>query len=370
MWERPSFVLLQESLKDPCNPIGMRMRAAYYLRQEYSDATSDDDADFDSTRIIQQNVVTALCSGLNDVHHGSLMRHEFAYVLGQLRDDRACDTLEAILQAESDCVMVRHECAEALGAIGASRSLPVIRSVMERNEHVPEISETCQLALNVMEWRISGGDPASMPAACACMLNPYSTIDPAPPHPSHADKAISELGDILLNDQVSMFERYRAMFSLRNRGGTDAVLQLCRALTNDTSSALLRHEVAYVLGQLQHPASVEALSESLRRANEHRMVRHESAEALGAIEGRWDDVERILLEFTTDGDIVVRESCLVALDAVDYWRSPQGEFNADDVATAVDNEGFSFSNEEISLTTSFAQHKADRQVVLNHFNVI
>jgi hypothetical protein len=49
MWERPSFHLLKNSLADPSNPIGMRMRAAYYLRQEYSDAAgesnnSDDDA--------------------------------------------------------------------------------------------------------------------------------------------------------------------------------------------------------------------------------------------------------------------------------------------------------------------------------------
>lgn len=362
MWERPTFHLLQESLEDPSNPIGMRMRAAYFLRQLYSDTTAFSASqadDSDDVLLVQQRVIDTLCSGLKDERHGSLMRHEFAYVLGQLRDDRACDTLEAILEAENDCVMVRHECAEALGAIGALRSLPVLRAVFERNQNVPELSQTCQLAMDVMEWRAHGGDPNTMPAACACMLNPYSTIDPAPPHPSHANTPISELGDLLLNHRAAMFERYRAMFSLRNRGGADAVQQLCRVLTQDTSSALLRHEVAYVLGQLQHPASVEALAESLRRTKEHRMVRHESAEALGAIEGRWEDVERILREFTTDDDIVVRESCLVALDAVDYWRTPfQNESDALDVPPI-----------EVPSTTSFAQHKADRLVVLNHFNV-
>jgi deoxyhypusine monooxygenase len=337
----------------------MRMRAAYYLRQEYSDAAGESNNSDDDALIVQQKVIDTLCSGLKEIRHGSLMRHEFAYVLGQLRDDRACDTLETVLEAEDDCVMVRHECAEALGAIGALRSLSVLRTVFERNQNVPEVSETCQLAIDVMEWHTNGGDPTTMPAACACMLNPYSTIDPAPPHPSHADTPIAELGDLLLNDDVPMFERYRAMFSLRNRGGADAVQQLCRALTDDTSSALLRHEVAYVLGQLQHPASVEALAESLRRKQEHRMVRHESAEALGAIEGRWEDVERILLEFTTDDDIVVRESCLVALDAVDYWRAP---FSHERNIIAV-------AREEVPLATTFAQHKADRQVLLNHFNV-
>jgi deoxyhypusine monooxygenase len=362
MGERPSFHLLKGSLADPSNPIGMRMRAAYYLRQEYTDASSGESYFNESnvdTLALQQCVIDTLCFGLKDVRHGPLMRHEFAYVLGQLRDVRACDTLETILEAEDDCVMVRHECAEALGAIGALRSLPLLQSVLKMNLNVPEISETCQLAIDVMEWRINGGDPTTMPAACACMLNPYSTIDPAPPHPSHADTPISELGDLLLNDQIAMFERYRAMFSLRNRGGADAVQQLCRALTHDSSSALLRHEVAYVLGQLQHPVSVEALAESLRRKNEHRMVRHESAEALGAIEGRWEDVERILREFTNDDDIVVRESCLVALDAADYWRAP----------LCNENEILDVITSNSPLATSFAQQKSDRQILLNHFNL-
>ena len=366
MWERPSFDLLQKSLSDPSNPIGMRMRAAYYLRQLYTDLVVTDHSGEEnhidpSPLTTQQHVIHTLCMGLDDVRHGSLMRHEFAYVLGQLRDAESCDTLERILLDENDCIMVRHECAEALGAIGSDRSLPILHSVMEKNIHVPEISETCQLAINVMEWRSNGSDPETQPAACACMLNPYSTTDPAPPHPSHADTPILELGSILLDNDQTMFERYRAMFSLRNRGGSDAVVQLCRALTDDTSSALLRHEVAYVLGQMQHPSSVEALEISLRRTIEHPMVRHESAEALGAIDGRWDDVERILIEFTKDHDIVVRESCLVALDAADYWRTDQ-------VTTELSNSDDD-TKHDTSTAASFAQQKAEQRILLNHFNV-
>jgi deoxyhypusine monooxygenase len=366
MWERPSFATLQKSLAEPSNPIGMRMRAAYYLRQLYTDlvaAAKGENSDYTdrSTSTCTRDVIDSLCMELSDIRHGSLMRHEFAYVLGQLRDARSCDTLETILLDGNDCVMVRHECAEALGAIGSDRSLPILQQVMEKNTQLPELSETCQLAINVMEWRKNGSDPETQPATCACMMNPYSTTDPAPPHPLHADTPIQELGNILMNHDQSMFERYRAMFSLRNRGGSDAVVQLCRALTDDTSSALLRHEVAYVLGQMQHPISVEALEISLRRTDEHPMVRHESAEALGAIDGRWEDVERILQEFTKDHDIVVRESCLVALDAADYWRSEQvigEEFDIDN-----DIEGTT------STAASFAQHKADQRTLLNHFNV-
>lgn len=342
------------------------MRAAYYLRQLYTDLVAaanceDSDTADPSTNSTTHDVIDTLCMGLSDTRHGSLMRHEFAYVLGQLRDTQSCHTLETILLDESDCIMVRHECAEALGAIGSDRSLSILYQVMEKNIHAPELSETCQLAINVMEWRKNGSDPETQPATCACMLNPYSTTDPAPPHPLHANTPILELGNILMNSDNTMFQRYRAMFSLRNRGGTDAVVQLCRALTDDTSSALLRHEVAYVLGQMQHPISVEALEISLRRTTEHPMVRHESAEALGAIDGRWEDVERILQEFTNDLDIVVRESCLVALDAADYWRTEQV------IAEESDTD---INTDDLTLTsTSFAQHKADQRMLLNHFNI-
>jgi len=218
--------------------------------------------------------------------------------------------------------MVRHECGEALGAIGATRSLPILEKAIESNPNTPEIGQTCRLAIDYMQWKISGGeenDKDNQPMVCACMLSPYSSVDPAPPHPQHVNMSTAEIGEILRETSSPLFERYRAMFSLRNRGGSECVLELGRALLEDTSSALFRHEIAYVFGQMQHPDSVEALAESLRREDEHAMVRHESAEALGAIEGRWDEVEAILKTFLDDKDDVIRESCMVALDAADYW---------------------------------------------------
>lgn len=263
--------------------------------------------------------------------------------------------------------MVRHEAAEALGAIGAERSRRALEAVMDRYPDRPELSDTCRLAMNVMDWRAAGGDPADTPAACACMLNPYSSVDPAPPHPAHVNKSDKELGDVLCDDALPIFERYRAMFSLRNRGGEDAVKQLCRALVSDESSALLRHEVAYVLGQMQHPACVEALEESLRRKNEHEMVRHESAEALGAIDGRWDEVEAILKEFCSDENVVVRESCFVALDAADYWGHSEptaDEHGASSVATS-----FVHQKNAPKEVSSSASAEAPTRILVNHFNV-
>lgn len=99
-----------------------------------------------------------------------------------------------------------------------------------------------------------------------------------------------------------MFERYRAMFALRNRGDTEAVLALAAGFAD--ASAVFRHEIAYVMGQLQHKAAVPSLTKALVDVNEHAMVRHEAAEALGSI-GEEESSE-VLAKFQRDNDRIVR----------------------------------------------------------------
>lgn len=164
-------------------------------------------------------------------------------------------------------------------------------------------------------------------------------------------------------------------------------------IVTDESSALLRHEVAYVLGQMQHPHAVEYLACSLKRTNEHRMVRHESAEALGAIEERWGECESILQKFLDDEDDVVRESCVVALDAADYWgyNNQVAVEDEDGVDLVIKNtksdevkdlESVNVVNgdeKEGQRQVNFSSHKAQTNgktnlrpegVLHNHFNIV
>jgi len=83
-----------------------------------------------------------------------------------------------------------------------------------------------------------------------------------------------------------------------------------------------------VLGQVQHGAALPFLEASLRRPGEHAIVRHEAAEALGALEGCWARCEELLEEFRRDSDVVVAESCEVALDAADYFGRTEAEGSA------------------------------------------
>jgi deoxyhypusine monooxygenase len=252
-----------------------------------------------------------------------------------MQDGRACVALEEVLRDKSDDVMVRHECAEALGAIGEERSLPLLQRMSERkfedgsqDDGMPEeLRETCEIAYDFCKWKSDGENGQRPEVACACMLSPYNSYDPAPPSPETDQYTTTVLGDRLLDVNLPLFSRYQAMFALRNRGGEECVIQLGRALVKDESSALLRHEVAYVLGQMAHPAAIMPLAESLRRSEEHSMVRHESAEALGAIEGDESETKQckeLLREFANplhEKDEVVRESCEVALDTMDYWNN-------------------------------------------------
>ena len=329
--DKPSIDQLQACLRDVSSPVGLRMRSTYFLRQSYDEDESS-----------RMTVLDCLGSSLKNEKHGPLLRHEFAYVLGQLRDDNACDDLEEVLCNTRDNSMVRHEAAEALGAIGAPRSLEPLRTCSL--ESCAEVAEACSIALAHMEWKLRSGAASEEPTVCACMASPYSSVDPAPPHPSHVNLTVVELASRLLDASLPLFERYRCMFSLRNIGGGESVTALGNALTSDESSALLRHELAYVLGQMQHGAALEALSDILRRKNEHCMVRHEAAEALGAIEGRFEETRLLLEEFAKDEDEVVRQSCEVALDSVEYFsgndkslsddcKTPLGGFAAQKAAT-------------------------------------
>ncbi|OEU14028.1 ARM repeat-containing protein [Fragilariopsis cylindrus CCMP1102] len=385
MWKTPELEDIQTTLRDPTSLIGMRMRAAYYAKQLFVDLQKEEEEEksHDNTSNNNKNegkgllsrtqkmedIVTVLCEQVFVKEHGSLLRHEFAYVLGQMKTERACTTLENLLLKEDDCVMVRHEAAEALGTLD-------------------ELSDTCLLALNRLNHVTSENDN-SLVVGCACMLAPYNSIDPVEVDPAHISLSTTQLGDILINsiqeDDTSvnddydnssknnsigyqrrgdLIERYRAMFC----GGES----WWRGIVDDTSSPLLRHEVAFVLGQLQHPCSISALEESLSRLDEHAMVRHESAEALGAIEGSsedWERIESILTKYQKDFDPAVAESCIVALDAADYWGSNDNNASIEfEECSESESAGVSFGKQKHASTVATSEIR--KHILAQHFNVV
>ena len=286
------------------SPVPVRMRAVYYLKERFGDAERSAES--------RSEIMDILLAAVAVKGDSVLIRHEVAFVIGQLRDSAAIESLARVLGDAEDDSIVRHECAEAIGAIGDwEKSIDIISSFCD--DPAPEVAETCAIALERLLFVKSQGDNAAPDAS-------FDTTDPAPAF--NEELSASQLGDILCDTSKALFVRYRAMFSLRNMQTEASVLALNRALDDINpadDSDLFRHEVAYVLGQMEHGAAEGTLTRTLLNLSEHSMVRHEAAEALGAI--GTDSSIAVLKDHLNDEDACVKDSCVVALDAIDYWKT-------------------------------------------------
>lgn len=123
--------VMRAQLLDTGIPMFQRMRAVFALRNVGGEAAID-----------------ALGAAFAD--KSALLRHELAYVMGQMSDPYALKHLVPRLEDEDEHVMVRHEAAEALGAIGDESARPVLQRFLA--DPNPEVSESCEVALDLLDW--------------------------------------------------------------------------------------------------------------------------------------------------------------------------------------------------------------------------
>eukprot|EP00939_MAST-03C_sp_MAST-3C-sp1_P002394 g2394.t1 len=299
---------LARTLKNPKDPLGKRMRSLFYLRS-----------------VGGPTAVSAIIFVLLDKkHNGSLIRHEAAFVLGQMEEKSALSALESVLRDVSDDAMTRHEAAEAIGAIGLKATLEILREFT--NDASNEVADTCRLAIDRICWQVAKNEEGHNVSA-------FNSVDPAPPL---FGLSIVELESTLNDPERPLFERYGALFALRDLNTNASATIIARVLETDVSSALLRHEIAFVLGQLENPIATRALKRALARSSESVMVRHEAAEALGAI--ATDECVELLRRHQKDDCVAVAESALVALDVVNYWDEGDGSLMTKAQAAAIFSE--------------------------------
>lgn len=256
----------------------------------------------------------------------ALLKHELAYCLGQTKNLASVPYLRKVLEDKHEDSMCRHEAAEALGALGDRESLGILRQMRDDEKEAPVVRETCEIAVERIEWEHSGQRRGER-----LRDSDFASIDPAPPLPQTAHRySIDELQNILLDTALPLFQRYRAMFALRDLSSPPDLptavpaIQALAAGFNDPS-ALFRHEIAFVFGQLSHPASIPSLISTLGDRNEESMVRHEAAEALGSL-GDENGVEDTLRGFLDDPEQVVRDSVVVALDMASFEKNGEKEY--------------------------------------------
>ncbi|KAJ3509529.1 hypothetical protein NLJ89_g5182 [Agrocybe chaxingu] len=272
-----------------------------------------------------EDAVKIISKGFSDP--SALLKHELAYCLGQINKTSALPILEAVLRDTSEDPM--NQAAEAMGAISHPSSVPILKEFLADPER--SVRETCEIAIAKVEWdnseegkRHRSSKDDDVPA--------YTSIDPAPatsgllrgaPKPEEvSEDTVEKLKKELVDTNLSLFQRYRAMFALRNIGTASAVDALASGFCDD--SALFKHEIAFIFGQMLSPHSVPCLLKVLQDTQESEMVRHEAAEALGGI--ATPEVLPCLREWMNreDAPRVVRESCQVAMDMWEYENS--GEF--------------------------------------------
>ncbi|PFH32047.1 HEAT repeat-containing protein [Besnoitia besnoiti] len=349
----PSLEELEASMCDPKTSIVTKMANLFSIKKHGG-----------------PKAVNVIISSLENEKGSVLFRHEAAYVLGQLGSRDASARLEQLLKDRHEDEMVRHEAAEALSAIGSGTSLPVLEQTLHDAATPLPVRETCELAVEALKRKMQSqrqratapepdseapresegtavaaeGDGAWWERSEEDSLyrDPaFNTIDPSEPYPNCSAKDLPWLAAQLMNEKEKLWNRYRALFTLRNLDSSAAMAVLSVALARDTSSALLRHEIAFVLGQLRlsHSSSVsagaaekredaaaedaeneaaaqrdcappdpslepfffpkaeerevldkraacvavEALADCLQNAREHPMARHEAALALGSL---------------------------------------------------------------------------------------
>ncbi|CAI5951214.1 unnamed protein product [Closterium sp. NIES-65] len=308
---------LRQRLLDRALPIEQRIRALFSLRNLKGEAPQQ-----------------ALIEGMEE--KSVLLAHEAAFALGQMGDVFAVPALTRVLKDSSYHPIVRHEAAEALGAVGEASSLPLLQAYLA--DPAPEVRETCQLAVRRLQDSLAAaeeGEKGERKGEGGAEEEKgkgekgegenegevqgegegkrFLSVDPAGSAPKNA--STEELRKLLLQEDADMYDRYGALFALRDKaaatsnGGADsagaadvaggatgggnsgdggganaAVVAIVEALET-CSSALLRHEIAYVLGQLQNKTAAQALVRVLEDTSCHAMVRHEAAVALGSVAG-------------------------------------------------------------------------------------
>ena len=230
-----------------------------------------------------------------------------------------------------------HEAVEALGNLSQKHTLDLIQRFNTKEGTSTMVYETAFLADKLIRWNETTNHGETEQLDFKRLK--FKTNDPAPPFNIYSgdettiasNKNIKRLEQMLLNKDEAgktlsfdLFERYRALFTLRELNSKESLLAICQTLTKenmDTCGALLKHEVAYVLAQMEdvNEHSVDFLLESVLNDGEAPIVRHEALIAVGEM---IDDKSRLehLLAHKED---IVSESCQVALRLIDNRLAEQ-----------------------------------------------
>lgn len=256
-----------------------------------------------------------------------LVKHEVCYCFGQMIESpENAREIEEFLNKEvfedpkRFAPIVLHEAAEALGNISSDNNIKLLEKFLNYEDDI--IRETCEISVENLNW-MKNTENGKTEGLDKLKLH-YGSNDPAPPFNYKEDErynSIEKIGSIMHNPNETYFNRYRALFTLREFNNDKAVKVLCESFDKKHSSkfsALFKHEVSFILGQMceQAKSALNALEVVLQDEDEDPIVRHETALTLGEI----TKSKELLNKYCKHENQLVSESCQIALDFVDYWN--------------------------------------------------
>ncbi|ELA42043.1 uncharacterized protein VICG_00890 [Vittaforma corneae ATCC 50505] len=92
-----------------------------------------------------KEAVEVLAKGFRE--SSDLLRHEIAYVFGQMENPLAVDVLINVLEDETEAEIVRHEAAEALGNIGTEKAQQHLRKYLD--SEITILRESARVGLGI-----------------------------------------------------------------------------------------------------------------------------------------------------------------------------------------------------------------------------
>lgn len=135
---------LRESLCSETTPLPIRFRALFSLKHLAVQNKGTDEA---------LAAIEAIAAGF--ASPSALLKHELAYCLGQTGNNASIPYLTQVLEDLKEDPMCRHEAAEALGALGNAESLSVLQKYLNREGEDVSVKETCEIAIDRIEWENS-----------------------------------------------------------------------------------------------------------------------------------------------------------------------------------------------------------------------
>lgn len=178
------------------------------------------------------------------------------------------------------------QAAEAMGAMSDPSSIPVLKKFL--TDPARCVRETCEIAISKIDWDNSEegrqyharlNDTSSLPFVSSlfillsfltCIMSlqsRFTSIDPAPASSSLlrspckvevlSEQSIEHLQNQLVDTSLPLFQRYRAMFALRNIGTKAAVDALASGFTDDSELFKYLIDIHKFSIQLSHASSTD-----------------------------------------------------------------------------------------------------------------